>query len=459
MNKLIVKTILFSCTAMILNAQDTTFSFGVDEAVDYALEYNKSLQNARQDVLITEEQIKSARSQGITQVNATVNYMTNFNYEFEFSMGAESEPPQIDYSQLDQGDYEILDVINQMFSAEPATIVMEDQANAQIQVSQLIFSGQYWIGMQTAKIAKKLTEQNLQKTELDVKENVMNTYHLILITEQLLDIVDKNIDNLNEVYKQTETMYTAGMAESTDVDQIRINVSQLKNTRKSMERNIELSYNMLRFQLGLDVAQNVHLTDSLQGFIENIAREELLNNNHSIENNPMYNLVETQVELSEKQVRLQQWAYAPILTGYYSYTEKFMAPVFDLSPKNAAGLTLNVPIFSGGERLYHVNQAKIELDKAITEKDMIEEQLQLQEKQLRFELKSAFENYMLQKENVEVAQRVYNNIYSKYKQGLSSSLDLTQANSNYLQAENNYISSIMDLLKAKLKLDKLYNQL
>jgi outer membrane protein TolC len=254
-------------------------------------------------------------------------------------------------------------------------------------------------------------------------------------------------------------MYAAGVAEITDVDQIRINLTQLKNTKKYMERNISLTYNMLRFQLGLNAGETIILSDSLTHLINTIEKELLSFQEYDIENNPNLKMIKTQEELMGKQVILEKWAYAPTLAGFYQYTEKFLTTSFDLSPKNVAGLTLSVPIFSGFDKRARVNKAKIEFDKATTTRQQIEEQLLIQKKQLEFEYKSAFENYITQKENIEIAQRVYDNINNKYRQGLVSSLDLTQANSNYLQAKNNYISSVMDLLQAKLELNKLYNQL
>jgi len=118
-----------------------------------------------------------------------------------------------------------------------------------------------------------------------------------------------------------------------------------------------------------------------------------------------------------------------------------------------------LPIFSGGQRQSKLNQAKIELEKAQRSKSYLEDQLQLQANQLHYDFISAMENYKTQKENVKVARNLYDNIANKYRQGLVSSLDLTQANSNYLQAENNYNSAALKLLQSKLALERLYNLL
>jgi len=124
-----------------------------------------------------------------------------------------------------------------------------------------------------------------------------------------------------------------------------------------------------------------------------------------------------------------------------------------------AGLSLSVPIFSAGQRYARIKQAQIDLEKAKTTKDMITEQLLLQEKQLRYNLVNANLQYESQKENVEVSKRVYTSMENKFKQGMASSLDLTQANSQYLEAENNYVSALMNLLQTKVALDKLLNNM
>jgi len=166
-----------------------------------------------------------------------------------------------------------------------------------------------------------------------------------------------------------------------------------------------------------------------------------------------------QEQIGEKGIDMQKWAYAPTLVGFYNYKEKIMTSGFDMSPNHAAGFTMSIPIFSGGTKSAKMSQAKIELDKTARNISLLKDQLALQNSQLNFNLTSAYENYQTQKENVDVAKRVYNSIKDKYQQGILSSLELTQANGNFLQAENNYVSSVLDLLKSKLALDKLYNNL
>jgi outer membrane protein len=461
--KISIKIIPFLFAAWgTLAAQSVPVNLSVDGAVKYAMENNKTLQNVRNDVLISNAQIKEARGAGLPQVNGTLDYMTNFNYAFELDFGGGGEPvtPVIDFTLLDPGDYQVLSYLAQLSASQGGSeIIIKDQSSATVQFSQLIFSGQYWIGMQLARIGKLITEKSVTLTELDVKEQVINAYHLILVSEELLRIMDENESNLQEVARHTENMFAAGLAEQTDADQIRVNLSQLENSRKAMERNLQLNYNLLKLLLGIEIGDEINLTENLHELLEEIENENLMADNLDILDNPAYQIMMVQEQLGEKNLSMQKWAYSPTLVGFYQYREKLLTSGFDLSPKNSAGLTLSMPIFSGGTRSAQMSKTKIELDKIKRNKELMQEQISIQNDQLLFEIRSAYENYNTQKETVDVAKRLYNSINNKYKQGIVSSLDLTQANSNYLMAENNYVTAIMQLLQSRLKLDKLYNNL
>ncbi len=438
---------------MLVYSQEVKTNFTLDEAQQYAIEHNREVKNARDNVNISQEVVKEARSQGLPQVSGTLDFMTYFDYELEFDFGTGSSGgSDIDYSVLDAGDQEILNMLGGMFSSsEP--IVMENQSSAVVQVNQLLFSGQYWVGLQTAKLAKELSQKSLSKTELEIKETVTNTYYIILITEHSFQILNDNIKNIERIYQHTSNMYQAGLAEKTDADQLSVNLSQLKNAANSVQRNITLSYSMLKFQLGVDPSQDVKLTETLDEILEKSNFQSSVLNELNLDENIDYQLVKGQVDITEKQVTLQKWAYSPTLVGFYSYTEKLQTTGLDMSPNHVAGFNLSVPIFSGGMRQSQLNQKKIELDIAQRNQSMVEDQLFLQESNLKFNLNTAVENYETQKENVKVAKEMYQSYENKYKQGVVSSLDLTQAHSNYLNAETDYTTATLELLQAQLKLD------
>ena len=399
-----------------LHAQEAPQTISLQQAVEFAIKHNKELQSSQMNIDLYRQKVRESVSQGLPQVNGTVTYSTNFNYKMDFGGQA---------------------------------IKMKDQSNLTVGLQQLLFSGQWILGMQTSKIAVRLTEQEVETTELDIIENIYNSYYTVLVSERMLDILRQNLENMNEIYKHTDNMYKAGTVEVTDVDQIRINVGQLKNSLLSMERTVAVNYNLLRLQLGLEAGTPIKLTDALNVFLEN----------DKSANNLSYQLITTQTELNKKMLGLEKWSYAPTISGNYNFNYKILKPALDMSPKHTAGLTMNIPIFSGLQRDSKVKQAKITLEQSYMQKSLLQDQLNVQDEQLKFNLKNAMENYNLQKENIDVATRVLKNYQRKYELGAVSSLDLTQANNNYLQAETNYTEAILSLLQAQVSLEKLYNQL
>jgi len=179
----------------------------------------------------------------------------------------------------------------------------------------------------------------------------------------------------------------------------------------------------------------------------------------NIENNVDYKLVSLQGEIAKKSIDMAKASYLPSLVAFYSYTEKIKKPKFDMSPKHVLGLTLSVPIFAGGQRKSQLNQAKIDFDISENTKDLLTDQLTLQEKQLSYNYKNLVEQYLSQKENVVISKEVLDQMDLKFQQGIVSSLDLTTSNNDYLTAETDLTGTILKLLNAELELRKLKNKL
>lgn len=481
MKHLLNATVLFFLLVQLVQAQET-MRFTLTEAQEYAIEHNKTLKDARLNIDLSERKLKETVAQGLPQVEASLDWMTYFGYEMEFNFGASDAsftneqitnamnttmanyqgiPGVID--PVTQQDFYVFGAM-QAFQSElqkmlpPTTIKMTDASTAKLQIGQLLFSGQYWTGIKVAKLGKEIATRGLENSILDIKEAVTNSYLMALITAQTIETFRKTIDNLNTIKGHTQNMYTAGLAEQTDVDQISIQVTMLENNLRSMERGQQMIESMLKFQLGLSNKTQIELTQNLESVMAGI-NPMSQPGNFDINNNPTWQLLETQQKISEKMIDMQKWTYAPTITGFYAYNQKLLTTGFDMTPNNMAGITMSLPVFSSGSRNHKLAQARIEYDKTLLSKSMVEDQLQIQYKQLVLDLNTAAENYESQKENVQVARRVYDNIQRKYEQGMASSLDLTQSNNNYIQAESNFIQATLSLLQAKVALDKLFNQL
>ncbi len=420
--------ILMFFISLTINAQNE-LKLTVNEAVEYALQYNKTVANSDLSVKIAQQGIREAIAYGLPQVNASADYSNamgaNMSIRFNENMPASEIP-------------------------------IKPSSSFNLQVTQLLFSGSYIVGVQTAKLYKELSEVNQLRTETEIRSLITNSYYLVLISEELLMRLQQNLTNLKDLYKKNEALSSAGIIERTDVDQLLIKVITLENAVKSSERQLELAINMLRLQLGADIDTQINLTEDLDVILSQNDIEKFMMLDLKLENNIDYQMVNQQVELSRKMVDMRKSAALPNLSGFYSYTYKLLKPEFDMAPANMIGLQLNVPVFSSGLRSAQTKQAFIDLQIQQNHKELVSDQLRVQEKQLRYNLISAFETFNNLKSNIEVSRRVYSSLKLKYEQGIISGLDLVTADNNYLEAEMNYISAIMQLLDARQQLEKLY---
>ncbi len=410
-------------------ATQNPMELSLDNARHYAIEHNKNLVNAGLAVDEAGQRLRETVAQGLPQVNATVDY-NNF-FGSTASLGA----------------------------FPGMEITFNPTSNASLTVGQLLFNASYIVGVQTARLFRDVTEVSMERTELEIISQVMQAYYLVLVSEQSQNILEANLENMRDLLAKTRALVAAGVAEELDYDQLSVQATMIENGLKAAERQVELSYNMLRLQLGLDAAIDLALTDDLDYLVERSDFQGSLLTGFRMDENIDYRLMELQTSIAEKQVDLERAAFLPTVTGFYNYTEKLLKPEFDITPKHVIGFNVNIPIFSSGMRQARVNQARINLESVENQRELLTEQLSIQERQLRYNLNNALEQFESQKRNVEVAQRVYRNMRTKFEHGVASSLDLTTANNNYLQAENSYIASLMQLLQAQVEMDKLLNSI
>jgi len=429
MRRLILSVFVLSFFS--LHAQ-VPMELSLDSAVNYAVEHNKTLINSKFAIDKSSQKIKETISQGLPQINASLDY-NNF-------LGAEAS------LQLNP-------------EAPPAIIEFNPTSNFKASASQLLFNGNYIVGIQLSKLARTITEQSYQKDELEVKYQTMQAYYMVLATERILIKLEENLKNAQLIYENTSNLARVGVIEQTEAKRLSIMVTSVSNGVKSTERQIELGYNLLRFQLGLESNQQIKLSTTLDDIANEIQIYNMVLDTFSIESNVDYKLVELQGEIAKKSIDMAKASYLPSLVAFYSYTEKIKKPKFDMSPKHVLGLTLSVPIFAGGQRKSQLNQAKIDFDISENTKDILTDQLTLLENQLNYNYKNLNEQYLSQKENVVISKEVLDQMDLKFQQGIVSSLDLTTSNNDYLTAETDLTGTILKLLNAELELRKLNNKL
>ncbi|HEX2921405.1 MAG TPA: TolC family protein [Bacteroidales bacterium] len=425
-------------TAGIVAGQTSSseMKLSLKEAQDYAVQNNKTMISSRMDVESSRASIWETISNLLPSISAS---------------GALVDNVKLGSTIVDFGGQQVEITFGEKFNT-----------SATFNANLVVFNAPALIGIQTTKLANKLSESSLLKDELETRESVGSAYYNILITEKYLEILEGNIEVLKNMLASTRSMLAAGMAEQTDVDQMASNVNMSENSKSALLRNNEINYNLMRYLLGVSAETKLSLIETLEDITAKIAVDDLLAKEFDLKNNIDYMLVEGQTKMSSLMLKSQKSSTLPTLAAFSEYGVTGMGAKFKDQmwfQSASIGLSLSIPIFASGQRYIQIKKAQIAYDKALNSKEMVSEQLLIQEKQLRYNLASANQQYLSQKDNVEISKRVYTSTENKYKQGMASSLDLTQANSLYLQAENSYIGALMNLMQTKLALDKLLNNM
>jgi len=323
--------------------------FDLEGAKQQAILYNKTLKNSAMAIDKAQYQLKEAIAAGLPQVSSALDYSN--------AMGAKLS-------------------IRFMEDAPPTEIPIKPTSNFNLQVGQLLFSGPYFVGIELAKLGQTLTEASYEKSEQEILSQVMSGYHLVLMSGDLLELLNKNVANLREVYRKTEAVVRVGMMERTDLDQLEVQIAALESSVHSTERQLEMARNMMRLLLGLEPGQAFDLKGNLNQALT--ALNGTAPGEFSVDMNPDFRLMTLQEKMTQKQIKMEYAAFLPTLTSFYSRTEKILKPDFDMSPKNMIGLNLSIPIFSGGQRMARVRQARVDLETIHNTRALLAYQLSVQ---------------------------------------------------------------------------------
>ena len=426
-----------------VQGQDTA-SFSLASALEYAMENNLNAENARIDVAIAEERVWEATATGLPQVNAAVNYNYNINLATTLIPDFLGDPA---------------DKIEVQFGTKHF-------ATAGLVGNQLIFSGEFIIGLQAAKIFREFTRRNRERTEQEVRQAVMQNYYLVLLGENTLEALQGNLQNVRSTYEETRELLKAGFVEEIDADQLEVTVTALENSVLSMERQVVATRNLLKYQMGIDRETSIVLTDSLEELIRQIDFDASLNATLKLEENLNYQILEEQERLAYMDLKLKKTEYLPTLSAFYSLDYTAQRDEFNFLDRNenwfeasAVGLSLSVPIFSSGLRRAGVNQKQLAYEQAQNSREFAAEGLHVEFLQAKYDFANALEEYRAERRSLELSDKVVSVTRQKYEEGLATSLELTQVNDQYINRLSDYTSAMVEVLNAKIRIDLLMNNI
>jgi len=417
----------------------------LEQAIGYGLEHNYVIRNSTTDVDISRKQVASVTAIGLPQINATVDY-SNF-IELPTSL-----------------------IPGEFFGEEPGTFIpiqfgTKHNLSAEASLSQLIFNGSYIIGLQAARSVVEVSQLKLERDQANLKETITNAYCSALVVHESLDIIDSLLFTLRRMLFEVGKTYENGFIEDTDVSQIELLVSDLEATRLKVSQQVEVVTNYLKFQIGVAAGQTIHLTDDLEKLLLDVDDPALISNGFDYLQHVDYRLIQGQETLKSFNLKNKQAQYLPSLNGFLSLTENAQRTEFDFFQAgedwfrtSMFGINLSIPILASGQRRHEIEKAKMELQQVQVLNQQVKEGLQLEYITALADYKSTLEIYDNKKKNVDLADKIYKKTMLKYSEGLSTSMDLLQSYNQYLDAESNYLTSMVDLLVAKTRLEKVLSR-
>lgn len=410
-------------------AAPKVLSVSLKEAQDYAIKQNRSLKNASLAV----QEAYAARWQTIAamlpQVDGSYSYSNYLGYSATLSMmGAD-----VNINMPNVGAFGV--------------------------TASMGLNGQGIVGVLLNNIAIDMKKISLEKSESELRGNVMGSYVSVLALQSITNLLDSSLANIQGLEQMTQYAVEAGAAEQTAADQIRVRVNALKTSINNQKFSIELATNSLKVLLDVPVETELILTESLDDLLSPERVINLLGENFAIENNLNYQLLRKQVDLAQKNVHMAGWAYGPTLSVGYNYMNQhyYGEGGMRMTPPNTVQLSVRMPLWSSGKRAAGVVEKKIALEEAKNTLSETTDNLAIQYRQLCFSLTNAYETYINEKENIDVAQRVFASATNKYKYGASSNMELTNASNDLINVQSSYIQSILSLVNAQVELEIFLN--
>ena len=440
--------ITFLLFASLINAQDKkeTYSFTLDQAIEHALKNNYKAINASKDIESAQQKKWETTAAGLPQINAGLDYTNNFNFQKQGVTGNAFGPST-------GGDPNAVSTI---------AFGTKHTMNARATLSQLIFDGSYIVALQASKTYLQFYQNSKLKTDNDIREMVTNYYGNVLLAQENILILEKNKATLEQNLFETKETYKNGLIEEESVEQLQITLASVTSSLSNVTRLIDVSNKMLKITLGIDIDEELILTEKLDDLTTKNVDLSFGGDSFNVSSNIDYMIAENFKEQRRLEYKSQKATALPTLAANFNIGYNSFANTFDFLKQDQAwnnysnlGVSLNVPIFSSFGRKAKNQQAKIAFEQAETQLTEAEQMLKLQYESAKSEYEYSIEQYATSKSNLNLAERIEKKQQVKFKEGISTSFEFTEAQRQLYTAQQNYLQSMIDVINKKTALDKL----
>ena len=442
-----MKKLIFLIFILLFSAVSAQESFSIDEAVNYAIKNTYAVKNAALDIKAAEHKKWETTTMGLPQINASVDYQNFLKLPVSLIPANFFDPnaPDGEFAEVSFGT--------------------KQNINASATLSQLLFDGSYLVGLQSAKVYLKISELAKVKTEQAIREATINAYGNVLLAKESIVIIENNLKLIDKNINDTKEIYKNGFAEEQDVEQLQITRSNLNNQLNKSKRLLAVAKNMLKITMGIDISSPIELSENLETIALKSTDLALYESEFNIDNHIDYEISKNSINARELLVKLEKSKYLPSLVAFVNYGTTANNDDFTFFNSDQKwlgsslfGVSLNVPIFSSFKRNARVQQAKIALTQAKTNLTQTEQKLKLQVENATINYQYAIDNFNTSKQNVALAKRIEKKEQIKFFEGVGSSFNLTQAQNQLYSTQQQYLNAIVGIINTKAKLESALNK-
>lgn len=460
MKKIALSVALILTHLATLNAQEgQTLKLSLSQAQQYAVEHNYSLQNASLEVQKAEYSRWQTIASMLPQVKAGFDYQNMCGYTMNLGSGNSMMSMMPDSITI--GTMTLPISFPESSTTEENTgsggIAMNPSGTFSITASVAVTGAQI-VGIILNNIAREMVDVSRRQTEQTTRSQVRSVYVSILVMEDIVGLLDSSLANMQRLEKTTQESVTAGAAEQIQADKLHVQVASLRNSINANRRSLQMLYNSLILQLGADVNSKLELTTPLDDVLDINHIASLTMGSFDIDSNYNYQLLQYNEQVAKRNVTMAWMDFTPTVSAYYQYSAKTYFGKdegFNMTPPNMIGASVSIPIFSSASRYAKIRAAKIDYQEALNSKQQAEDGLHVQYNQLCYDLVNAIETYQIQKDNLDVTRRVFTNTAEKYRYGHASNLEVTNASTDIITAQSNYIQAVMSVVTAEVALENL----
>lgn len=429
--------------------------FSVQQCIDYAEKNNAAVKNALLDIKIQQQQNRGITASAYPQLNGSFNTQYNPNVTVQTfpNFIAAATYGVLEAEGVKNGSGDPIKSPND-FGFIEAAFGTKWTANAGVTLSQILFDGQVFVGLQARKTSIDYRTEAAELTKEQIRTNISKIYYQLSVSKVQVQLIDANIARADKLLNDSRELYKNGFAEKLDVDRASVQLTNLQSQKQTTINTISNGYLGLKLLMGMPVSDSLVLTDSITA--ESIQQGLLNEGNYKYDDRPDYRVLSLSGKLQEYNVRrykLSKIPTASLNAGYSKLAQANNFPLFSGAPwfsSSYIGVTVNVPIFGGFAKDAQVKQAQLELQQTQNNLDYLKLQIDQEVDSSITSFNNAVINLNSQQKNLDLATQVYDLTKKKYESGLASTTDIANAQADLTAAQSNYIIALYSAAIAKI---------